>query len=263
MARCAGSPALRRAALKMAPRWRERALGLQTVVTQMSALVENFAQASTRLAVVDPNRFVPDGILGSRSYDNVPLPADLNALVDLQPYTGLVQSMTGNEIKAIQVANAAARALAATTKKKAPLMGDVWHRGLLTETHAIRVAQLQSIAAVPLPGDIGSLIQSSSTRGNEGVLVSVQKDGVTSQGVRIDGRSGVLKVVGRALTITRTGKVAGVANAPRAPTTAVAGVPLGALKLYGNTAVFSTLPPSTLGRSAGAVKIGLAGPGNL
>jgi hypothetical protein len=252
----------RRAALKMA-RWRERALGLQTVVTQMSALVENFAQASTRLAVVDPNRFVPDGILGSRSYDSVPLPADLNAVVDLQPYTGLVQSMTGNEIKAIQVANAAARALAATTKKKAPLMSDVWHRGLLTETHAIRVAQLQSISAVPLPGNIGSLIQSSSTRGNEGVLVSVQKDGVTSQGVRIDGRSGVLKVVGRALTITRTGKVAGVANAPRAPTTAVAGVPLGALKLYGNTAVFSTLPPSTLGRSAGEVKIGLAGPGNF
>jgi hypothetical protein len=249
----------RRAALQMA-RWRERALGLPTVVAQMATLVNKFANASTQLTVVDPNRFVPDGILGSRSYDTVPLPADLNAVVDLQPYTGLVQSMTGAEIQAIQQANVAARGLAAKTKKKAPLMGDVWHRGLLTETHAIRVAQLQSISPAPLPGNIGGLIRSSSISGNEGVVISVQKEGITSQGVRIDARSGVLKVVGRTLTVTRAGKVA---RAPRVTTTAVAAVPLGALKLYGNNAVFTTLPPSTLGRSDGEVKIGLSGPGNF
>ena len=42
----------------------------------------------------------------------------------------------------------------------------------------------------------------------------------------------------------------------------MASVPLAALKLYGNTAVFTTLPPSTLGRAGAApVSIGLTGPG--
>ena len=45
---------------------------------------------------------MPDGILGSRSYDKVPLPADLATVVDLMPYTGLALTMTGAEIKAIQ-----------------------------------------------------------------------------------------------------------------------------------------------------------------
>ena len=39
-----------------------------------------------------------------------------------------------------------ARQLAAKTKKSVPLMDDVWHQGLLTETHAIRVAQLELVA---------------------------------------------------------------------------------------------------------------------
>jgi hypothetical protein len=251
----------RRATLKMA-RWRERNLGLPSVTTQMRALVDTFANASTRLAAVDPNRFVPDGILGSRSYDNVPLPANLEIVVDLMPYTGLAISLTGNEIKAIQGANAAARKVASVTQKKPPLMGDVWHRGLLTETHAIRVAELQAVAGAPLANDIGRLIQMSSKRGTEGVLVSVHQGTVTSQALRIDGRSGALKAVGRPIMSTDS-------KAQRAPAaagklgTAVASIPLPALKLYGNTAVFTTLPPSTLGRSGEEVKIGLSGPGHF
>jgi len=252
----------RRAALKMA-RWRERNLGLPSVGVQMSALVDNFAHASTRLAVIDPNRFVPDGILGSRSYDQVPLPVDLQTLVDLQPYTGLALSLSGTEIKSIQDANAAARALADATKKKAPLMGDVWHRGLLTETHAIRVAQLQSVAGAVLRGDIGSVIRHSSQRATEGVLLSAQQGTVTSQALRIDGRSGVLKAVGNAFLATRSAKAVRVPRADRVPLTTVASVPLHALKLYGNTAVFTTLPPSTLGTGGGEVRIGLGGPGDF
>ena len=252
----------RRATLKMA-RWRERNLGQPSVTQQMSALVDTFANASTRLAAIDPNRFVPDGILGSRSYDNVPLPANLETLVDLMPYTGLAHSLSGTQIKAIQTANAAARKLAGVTKKKAPLMGDVWHRGLLTETHSIRLAELQSVAGTALTGDIGRLIQQTSLRGTEGVLLSVQKGVVTSQALRIDGRSGTLKAVGNALIATRSGKAQRAPRAAKALMTAVATVPLTALKLYGNTAVFATLPPSTLGGSGAEVKIGLNGPGNF
>ncbi len=252
----------RRAALKMA-RWRERALGIASVTVQMSALVDNFANASKRLAVVDPNRFVPDGILGSRSYDKVPLPANLDTVIDLMPYTGLASSMTGADIKAIQDTNAAARKLASGMTRKAPRMGDVWHLGLLTETHAIRIAQLQGVAGAPLAGDIGSVIQHSSRRGTEGVLLSARRGVVVGQALRIDGRSGVIKAVGNALRAAATGKPLRTERGAGAPMTAVATVPLHALKLYGNTAVFSTLPPSTLGRSAGEVKIDLGGPGEF
>ena len=252
----------RRAALKMA-RWRERALGLASVTVQMSALVDNFANASKRLTVVDPNRFVPDGILGSRSYDQVPLPANLGAVIDLMPYTGLVSSMTGAEIKAIQGTNAAARKLASELTKKAPLMGDVWHLGLLTETHSIRIGQLQSVAGAPLAGDIGSLIQHSSQRGTEGVLLSAHQGVVVAQALRIDGRSGVIKAVGGALRAAPSGKPVRAGRGAGVSMKAVATVPLHALKLYGNTAVFSTLPPSTLGGSADEVQIGLRGPGDF
>jgi hypothetical protein len=250
----------RRATLKMA-QWRQHNLALPSITKQVGALVDNFANASARLAVIDPNLFVPDGILGSRSYDNVPLPANLETAVDMMPYTGLAFSLTGNQIKAIQGANAIAHKQAAVTKKRAPLMGDVWHKGLLTETHAIRLAELQSLAGAPLAGNIAQLIQQTSKRGTEGVLLAVQDGAVTSQALRIDGRSGLLKTVGSALIATRT-KAMRAPRAARALMTAMATVPLTSLKHYGNSAVFATLPPSTLG-GGGEVKIGLSGPGSF
>ena len=142
-------------------------------------------------------------------------------------------------------------------------MGDVWHKGLLTEMHAIRIAQLQSVAGSALKGDIGSLIQHSSKRGTEGVLLSVREGAVTSQALRIDGRSGVLKAVGRALIATRSAEAVAAPQGAGVALTPVATVPLKALKLYGNTAVFTTLPPSTLGRGVGEIHIGLGSPGDF
>jgi hypothetical protein len=170
--------------------------------------------------------------------------------------------MTGLELQAIQQANANARAEAAKTKKTPPRMGDVWHKGLLTETHAVRIAQLQAVAGVPLAGDVAAAIRQSSTRGTEGVLLAVQGSTVTSQALRIDARSGALKAAGPVLIANAAGKPTRAPPAASLVQTTVASVPLGALKLYGNSAVFSTLPPSTLGRSdAAAVKVGLTGAG--
>jgi hypothetical protein len=172
----------------------------------MTALVRTFAKASQHLDAIDPNRYVPDGLMGSRSCDAIPLPADLAAVVDLMPYTGLNLTMTGAEIKTIQQQNASARQLSLKTKKAPPAMDDVWHRGLLTETHAIRVAQLERAAVQPLEGDIGHLIQQSSKRATEGVLLSVQEGKLASQALRIDARSGALKAYGSALTLGRSGR---------------------------------------------------------
>ncbi|HYR00560.1 MAG TPA: hypothetical protein VET86_10990 [Casimicrobiaceae bacterium] len=250
----------RRATFKMA-RWRERDLARPTVTAQMAALVNDFAHATTRLAAIDPNEFVPDGLLGSRSFDRVPLPANPAAEVDLTPYTGYALRLTGRQIQAIQSANAAARKLAAITERTVPSMGDVWRRGLLTETHAIRVAELQSVARVPLTADVGDLIRRVSTRGTEGVLLSVQPHGaLAAQALRIDGRSGALRTVGRPLVATQGGNAGRAAAVTRA---AIATVPITALKLYGNTAVFTTLPPSTLSATGTKVSIGLRGPGDF
>ena len=79
----------------------------------MSALVDNFANASKRLTVDRPEP------LRARRHPRQPLVRpgaaareSRDAVIDLMPYTGLVSSMTGAEIKAIQAPNAAARKLA-------------------------------------------------------------------------------------------------------------------------------------------------------
>ncbi len=250
----------RRPTFRMA-QWRARKTAAVSTTAQVTMLVQSFAAASRHLDTIDPNRFVPDGLLGSRSYDAVPLPADLATMVDLKAYTGLDMTMTGAEIKTIQDQNATARKLALTTRKTAPTMDDVWHRGLLTETHAIRVAQLERAAGQPLEGDIGHLIQQSSKRATEGILLSVQDGVVASQALRIDARNGALKAYGSALTLGRSGSPP-VRRSAFAPST-LAAVPLHALKLYGNSAVFASLPPSTLGQGTAKVSIGLTGPGQF
>ena len=248
--------------------WRTRALAKPSTTLQMAALVQTFAAATKHLDAVDPNRFVPDGLLGSASYDAVPLPADLSTVVNLKPYVGLDITMTGAALKDVQEKSAAARKLAAATKKKAPAMGDVWHQGLIAETHALRIAELELASTQPLEGDLGRLIQQSSKRGTEGVLLSVAKGEtagiVTGQALRIDGRSGALKAYGSALLATRTGRATRVARTAATSRT-IAAVPLHALKLYGNDAVFTSLPASTLGqdRGAGEVMISLRKPGDF
>ena len=145
MARCAAS----RARAARPSRWRAGASAssaLAPVTAQMGALVDNFANASTRLAAIDPNRFVPDGILGSRSYDSVPLPGDLDAVVDLLPYTGLARHDDGRrDPRRFSRRSARPRAGGRDDEEEGAAMGDVWHHGLLTETHAIRVAELQRL----------------------------------------------------------------------------------------------------------------------
>jgi hypothetical protein len=252
----------RRAALKMA-RWRAHELALPSVGVQMAGLVDRFANASQHLDAIDPNRFVPDGILGSRSFDAVPLPGVLDDSVSLLPFLGLEVSLTGHQLKAIQETNVAARELAAATKKKPRGTGTAWRQGLITETHAIRIDQLQAVAGAPLQGDVASAILNVSKRGTEGVMLAVKEGAVTSQALRIDARNGALKVAGPALLVHRGVRAIKAAATARVALTRVASVPLQALKLYGNSAVFATLPPSTLGRSDADLKIGVGAAGDF
>jgi hypothetical protein len=244
--------------------WRGRAVVRPNVAVQMMALVADFADASKDVTAIDPNRFVPDGLVGSVSYDTVPLPGDLGAMVNLKPYLGLDVAISGTDLQAIQASNAAARTQVAAAKRKVPAMGDVWHKGLLTDTHAQRVSELQRVAQQSIGAEVSTLIRSSSSAGTEGVLLAVQSGKVSSQSLRIDARSGALKAYGSALTVGVAGRAVRVTSkALKITGGLVASLPVSALKLYGNTAVFTSLPPSSLGQGAATVSIGLGSAGDF
>jgi hypothetical protein len=228
------------------------------IASQVVTLVQTFADASHHLVSVDPNRFVPDGLMGSSSFDGIALPADLSTSISLAPYLGLNVTMTGAEIKTIQAQNAAARRLAPTLPRIAPKMDDIWHRGLITETHARRVAQLEQALGQPLKGNVVRLIQDSSTRGAEGVLLAVTAGRVTSRPLRIDARTGAIKTAG---AVRRFAEEKDTALAPsRAGTLAT--LPVKALQMYGNRSVFETLPVSSIVPGA-KVSIALSRPGRF
>ncbi|MGA7178841.1 MAG: hypothetical protein WBX11_04535 [Thiobacillaceae bacterium] len=248
----------RRPTFRMA-QWRERNLGLASLPQQMVALVNTFANATKQVMAIDPNRFVPDGIMGSRSFDGIPLPADLNTLVDLQPYTGLPGSIAAGDIAKLQQMAASARQQAARAKRKLPLMGDIWHQGIVTDTHLLRIAQLQRVSGQALRGNLTQLVKQASRGGAEGVLLTVEASGqVSAQALKIDGRNGALKTIGNALVLGTRGATRAVRMAPGA----VAAVSPHALRLYGNDAVFNSLAPGVLG-GATPVQLNLTAPGQF
>ena len=257
----------RRPTFRMA-QWRERDLAQVGITQQMTALVARFADVTKNLDAVDPNRVVPDGFLGSRSFDSIKLPDDPAAMVDLMPHLGLAGSLSAGEIRKIQLDNSKMRVQAQGAVRKPPAIGDVWHRGLVTETHALRLAELERIAGAPLAGNFVQLIQAASIRGAEGVLLSVQQSGqianqVSAQALKIDGRSGNLKPFGSRL-VSGGGRGAPVVRATRAIAAgSIGAVPVRALRLYGNESVFASLPANTLGQGGKAVSIGLSGPGRF
>lgn len=244
----------RRATFRMA-QFRERNLGTNppSVERQMAELVDRFANAATNVAVIDPNRFVPDGIMGSRSLDNVPLPSDPAALVDLQPYLGVPATLAVSQIRDIQTNRQTSLQQAATAKRQPPAIGDVWHQGLLTETHWARIQELRRASTEAVQGDMAQLVLQASRGGSEGVLLNVRSGGqVNAQSLRIDGRNGTIKAIGAPRTARTAAIVPGGLGA----------VPVSALRLYGNDAVFNSLPAGSLGGDA-PVAIALRQPGRF
>jgi hypothetical protein len=250
----------RRPTFRMA-QWRERNLGVVSPVRQMPALVEKFANASRNLDAVDPNRFVPDGLMGSVSFDKIRPPQLADEVVDLEPFTGVPGTMTAGEIRTIQQQNAQARAAAAQTPAKPPQIGDVMTQGLITETHALRFAELEKAAGRPLQGDFAQLVQQASRPGSAGVLMSVNQAGVLqAQSMRLDARTGALSTFGSTFL---TGQLRAM-RAPREeklPSRRIGVVSPEAVRTWGAEAVFTTLPPNALGQSRNTVQIGTVRPG--
>ena len=85
--------------------------------------------------------------------------------------------MTAGDIVKVQQASATARQQASRAKRKLPLMGDIWHQGILTDTHVLRFAQLQRTTDQVLSANLAQLVKQASRGGAEGVLLTVQEGG--------------------------------------------------------------------------------------
>jgi hypothetical protein len=253
-----------RPALKAAVR---RAAGAP-VATQVAGLVGRLVKASQNPQAIDPNRYVPDGILGSKSFDQLAVPADAAAMVELGPI-GLPGQMRADELRALQTQGAAARAwyakAAGEGKAWRPKLKPLREQGLLTEQHFIRFAQLSMAAQASAPVSIAALARQVQTtagvKTSEGLLMTVQ----TGQGafesavtpLRIDGRSGAIQAIAasRAVRARAGGLAVGAAGVVRTTLGTVVRQQVGQ---FGNSAVFATLPVNTFAAGGEASPVAIS-----
>lgn len=280
-------PALRRLtsaqrpALKAAVR---RAAGLNvasvaSVAVQVGAMVKLLVKATNNPDAIDPNRYVPDGILGSKTFDGLALPADPAAMVDLS-VLGLPGQMRADELGAMQKASRAAHAWYAQRDGESrtwrPTLKGVREQGLLTETHFIRFAQLSAVATQRVSiADIARQVQATgAVRQSEGVLIGLSDQqglaAATIVPLRIDGRTGAIQAFGAQV---RLGPTPTVGPAPvlrprtaAPPITTVRAAAMGPsfgtvvhqqVGQFGNAAVFGTLPVNTLALTGSAQPVAI------
>ena len=230
-------------------------------------MVNTLVKATQNPHAIDPNRYVPDGILGSKSFDKLAVPADAAAMVDLGAI-GLPGEMRADALRALQTQGTSARAwytkAAGEGKAWRPKLKPLREQGLLTEQHFIRFAQLSVAAQATTPISISALARQVQTtagvKTSEGLLMTMRtQQGVLESAVtplRIDGRTGAIQAIAARRAAGRgPGDLAvGAVAAARISLGTVVRQQVGQ---FGNNAVFATLPVNTfpLGAEAAPVAI--------
>jgi hypothetical protein len=195
-------PALRRLtspqrpALKAAVR---RAGASQSVGTQMANMFATLTQAMKNPDAIDPNRYVPDGILGTKTFDGLALPADLNAMVDLTQI-GLPGKMRASAIKELRDSAKLATTNFTTRGRPQPSLTKIREEGLITETHLVRFAELTKAARIKVPfSALTTELTKPALREAQSVAISLRtelgKPVIQMQPVQIDVRTGNLASV--------------------------------------------------------------------
>lgn len=214
------------------------------VATQLGNLMNQLAKASANPQLIDPNRFVPDGILGSRSYDRLQLPQDATATVDLAP-VGLAGHIGADLLRNLQDHGRSARAWHAQARREGaswrPQLQLQSHQGVLTDTHLLRLAEAVRLAPARTSlTDLVHQVQATpDVRSGEGLLLTMQlKSGVLQSQLtplRVDGRNGAIRAspAQRTTGVAPVGTVLGmVARTP--------------FNTFGPHALFASLPANTL-----------------
>nr|WP_295130750.1 hypothetical protein [uncultured Roseateles sp.] len=218
-----------------------------SVATQVAGMVNSLAKASLNPHAIDPNRYVPDGILGSKSFDKLVVPGNPAAMVDLSPM-GLSGEIRADALQALQNQGAAARAWytksAGEGKAWRPKLKPQREQGLLTEQHFIRFSQLAVATNAGTPLSISGLARqvqrTPGVRTSEGLLMALNTQQDRNEGLaeaaitplRIDGRTGAMQ------TLAQRGD--------ELPRTTFAKVVRQQVGQFGNSAVFASLPVNTL-----------------
>jgi hypothetical protein len=254
-----------RPALKAAVR---RAEGTPVAV-QVSGMLEQLFKASDNPQAIDPNRYVPDGVLGSASFAELELPDADGPMVSLGPI-GLPGSLSAGELRALRGGQQKAQAwydkAAGLGKPWRPKMQAQIDQGLLTEQHFVRFAQLGMAAkpAKPLSlSAVAALVQAQpEVRRSEGLLLALSPAAGQVGGafkldllpLRIDARSGAIQGIGAARPVP--GPAAKRAGAPvgAQPRNRVHLAVLGdvgrvdraQLGQFNNSLVFGSLPVNSL-----------------
>ncbi len=254
-----------RPALKAAVR---RAAAGQSVATQVAGMVNTLVKGSLHPEAIDPNRYVPDGILGSKSYDRLVAPNDPAAMVDLFPI-GLSGSIRADTLRAMQTAGVSAREWYTKSKGEGatwrPKLKPATAQGLLTEAHFIRFAQLSAAATQRIPmAEIARQVQANDdVRRSEGVLIALSdvqgKAQTAIVPLRIDGRTGAIQAFGAKLAVKQVPKVSRAAAAKAGPVarTGFGTVVRQQVGQFGNTAIFATLPVNSLPLAPDAAPIAI------
>ena len=241
------------------------------VATQVAGMVNRLVKATQNPHAIDPNRYVPDGILGSKSYDRLAVPADAAAMVDLGPI-GLSGQIRADELRALQTQGTAARAwytqAAGEGKAWRPKLKPLRAQGLLAEQHFIRFAQLAVATKAAQPVSIAQLArQVQATAGvktSEGLLVTMNaQQGILAAAVtplRIDGRTGAVQAIATRQAVPQRA-AAGVARATLIRTT-LGTVVRQQVGQFGNEAIFGSLPVNTFPASPQAGAVAISSPVN-
>lgn len=228
------------------------------IATQVKQLFVALSTASKNPGLVDPTQFVPDGVFGTKVYDDLQLPGSPDTMVDLEPVLGWPRTLSASEIRTRRKTSLRLRRADAVPRPQ-PSLAAVRKSGLITETHRLQLAALaqRSVSVDHEALDERALIDAiarADVRGAEGMLLSVRRGAskVSVAPLMIDGRSGALQFVRGGRRGLAKGASGAMAKGPAAP---LATVKTAGLKRYGTAAVFATLPPDTLPAKAGAAPV--------
>ena len=217
-----------------------RRAGVATPVgAQMLKMFTKFAngELEQNRDAIDPNRFVPDGILGTKTFDAIQLPSDLNAMVDLAQI-GLPGRMRAGDIVKLRDSAKQATTNFLTRGRPEPSLAKIREEGLITETDLVRLVELTQAAQIEVPYSVLlAEVAKPTLRGSRGIVISLRqelgKPVIQVQGLKIDVRTGkVVPFVPRATALRSAGALASVSPSD--------------LARFGADAVLSNLPVNVL-----------------
>ena len=253
-----------------------RALLRRTAGQQAGALLPQLAAGFQGKESVKtfalPQRFRGDGLVSFKALDGVRLPTAANAKVTI---AGFGDNLRVSDIRALKGQSGKAATLLKRGGWRDATVAQKLGAGVLLDSHYARIDELTAtiagsgaLAATPA-GKIAVTLAGTRKLRAEGVLLNVGADNrgtplLSAQGLTVDARGGQLLAKNRALQMR--GAATSKLNAIKVMPGAIGSVNVEAIRRYGNSALFNSLPANAVAQpvtGAAPVVIGSAGGGSF